>query len=75
LTPTEIHTWLEENEPPFVLKTIGGRSYKIPDRPNLWIPDAYPEMLCLAVIGKGIVVLKISTIESVHIEHEMASAR
>jgi hypothetical protein len=74
MTPTEIHMWLE-NEPPFVFKTIGGRSYKITARSNVWIPDAYPEMLCLAVIGKGIAVIRISTIESVHLEHEMASAR
>jgi hypothetical protein len=75
MTPEEIHAWLEGNEPPFVFKTIGGRSYKITARSNVWIPAAYPEMLCVAVPGRGIAVIKISTIESVHIEHEMVSAR
>jgi hypothetical protein len=75
MTPEEIRGWLEGNEPPFVFKTICGRSYKITARSNVWIPAAYPEMLCVAVPGKGIIIIKISTIESVHIEHEMVSAR
>jgi hypothetical protein len=83
MTPEEIRAWLEGNEPPFVFKTIGlrraqssrGRSYKITARSNVWVPAAYPEMLCVAVPGKGIIIIKISTIESVHIEHEMVSAR
>ena len=75
MTPEETRAWLEGNEPPFVFKTIRGRSYKITARSNVWIPAAYPEMLCVAVPGEGIIIIKISTFESVHIEHEMVSAR
>ena len=75
MTPEEIRAWLEGNEPPFVFKTISGRLYKITARSNVWIPAAYPEMLCVALPGAGIIIIKISTIESVHIEHEMVSAR
>jgi hypothetical protein len=74
MTPDEMHGWLEGwlegegNEPPFVLKTIGGRSYEITARANVWLPDAYPDMLCVAVLGRGIAVIRIATIESIHIE-------
>jgi hypothetical protein len=72
MTPDEIHSWFEGNGPPFVLKTTGGRSYRITDRANVWIPAAYQETLCVAVTGKGISLIKISAIESVHIEHDVA---
>jgi hypothetical protein len=72
MTPEEIHTWLEDNEPPWVFRTVGGRSYKISSRSNVWIPAAYPAMLCAAVTGRGVIMLRMSAIESIHIEHETA---
>jgi hypothetical protein len=75
MTPQDIHTWLHNTEPPFTIKTIGGRSYEIHDRSNFWVPDPYPEMLCLALTGRGVIVIRMSTIESIHLEHETANSR
>jgi hypothetical protein len=67
MTPDEIHAWLEDTEPPFVIKTIGGRTYEIPARSNFWAPPSYPEVLCLALTGRGVIVLRSTTIESIHL--------
>jgi hypothetical protein len=75
MTADEVHAWLEDNEPPWVFRTTGGRSYRITDRANAWIPAAYPEMLCVAVVSRGITLLKISTIESFHVEHDAITSR
>jgi hypothetical protein len=75
MMPETIHTWLEENEPPFVVGTIGGRSYTIPARSNFWIPEAYPAVLCVALTGRGIIIIRMATIESLQLEHEMAVRR
>jgi hypothetical protein len=75
MTADEVHAWLEDNEPPWVFKTAGGRSYRITDRANVWIPAAYQEMLCVAVVGKGITLIKISALESFHIEHDAITSR
>jgi hypothetical protein len=75
MTPDEMQAWLEENEPPFVFRTTGGRLYRITDKANVWLPAAYQTTLCLAVTGKGIALVKISAIESIHIEHDVAGAR
>jgi hypothetical protein len=75
VTPDEIQVWFEENDPPFVLKTQGGRSYRITNKANVWLPVAYQTMLCVAVVGRGITMIKISAIKSIQIEHDVASAR
>lgn len=70
----ELHALLE-SEPPFAIMTKGGRSYHITDRKSVWAPEAYKDMFCLAVPGKGIVVLRANAIESIQIEHETAGTR
>jgi hypothetical protein len=73
--PDELVTLLDESGPPFTIETKGGRSYRITDRANVWIPEAYKAMVCVAIPAKGIVVLRLSAIEGVHIENDVASAR
>ena len=73
MTPDEIHTLLAESEPPFTIATKGGRSYRVASRSDVWVPDAYPDMLCLVIAGKGIVVLRASAIESIQVEHDPAA--
>ena len=75
MTPEVFQAWLEDSEPPFTIKTTGGRSYDIPARSNFWIPEPYPAVICLALTGRGVIILRMSTIESIHTEHEMASVR
>jgi hypothetical protein len=73
--PDEILTLLDESEPPFTIETKGGRSYHITDRASVWIPETYKAMLCIAIPAKGIVVLRLSAIEGVRVENDVASAR
>jgi hypothetical protein len=75
MTPEVFQAWLEDSEPPFTIKTTGGRSYDVPARSNFWAPESYPEVVCLALTGRGVIILRMSAIESVHTEHEMAAAR
>jgi hypothetical protein len=75
MTPDELQAWLEDNEPPFVFKTKGGRSYRVTDRANVWIPAAYPAMVCVGITGRGITMIKVSAIECVQIEHDVAGSR
>jgi hypothetical protein len=72
MTDKELHALLGESEPPFTIATRGGRSYHITDRANVWAPELYQDMLCVAVPGKGIVVLRVNAIESLQIEHDTA---
>lgn len=75
MNPDELRTLIDESEPPFTIETKGGRSYRVTDRANVWTPAAYQAMLCVAIPAKGIVVLRLSAIEGVHIENDVASAR
>jgi hypothetical protein len=71
----ELRVLLEETAPPFTIATRGGRSYHITDRANIWAPENFPAMLCVAIPGKGLVVLRASEVESLQIEHETAGSR
>ena len=75
MDPDELRTLLDESEPPFTIETKGGRSYRITDRANVWTPEAYKAMLCVAIPAKGIVVLRLAAIEGVHIENDVAGTR
>jgi hypothetical protein len=70
VTDQEMHALLGETEPPYTIATRGGREYQVTDRANVWAPELHQDMLCVAVPGKGIVVLRTSAIESLHIEHD-----
>ncbi len=66
----ELHALLDEAEPPFTIHTRGGRSYQITSRANLWIPEAYKDVVCLVPHGMGLIFLRANAIESVQTEHE-----
>jgi hypothetical protein len=74
MTTQEINVFLRDVEPPFIIKTTGGRSYEIPARANFWVPDPYPGMLCVALNGKGVIVIRTSSIESVELDSSPETA-
>ena len=66
---------LDESEPPYTIRTSGGRSYQITDRAQVWIPEEETELIAVAIPGTGIFVLRVGSIEFVQLEHERAGAR
>jgi len=60
---------------PFTIRTRAGRSYRIADRSNVWLPGDYDETACISVRGKGILLLAIEAIDAVQFEHDTASSR
>lgn len=50
---------------PFVITTRGGRTYEVENHSRLWLPDIYPNTVCVAVRGKGITLLDIHSIEGI----------
>lgn len=72
MTIDELHDLLTESEPPFTIQTKGGRSYQITNRANIWIPEAYKDIICLVPDRMGIIFVRLNAIESVHTEHETA---
>lgn len=65
----EFRDWVENNDPPFVIKTQSGRSYLITDSAHIWMPPEYEGLACLVVRDKGVIVLRLASIESIHLEH------
>ena len=59
---------------PFLIKAKGGRSYPVRHESSIWMPtDDFESLVCVAVRGKGVTLLDIESIESVHIEVELAA--
>lgn len=75
MTTDELHFFLENNDPPFTIRTHGGRSYIVNDRANLWVPEPYEGLFCITVLGKGLIVVRQSSIESIQIEHAVSATR
>ena len=71
MSPDEIRSLIEESELPFTIVTKEGRLYQITDKANIWIPEACKSMLGVATIGKGVVILRFSNVESVRVECEL----
>jgi hypothetical protein len=69
----QLHDLLVASEPPYTIATKGGKTYYVADRSHIWIPDAYKEILCLAIPRQGLMYLRLNSIESVHTEHEVAA--
>jgi hypothetical protein len=65
---------LVRSEPPFTISTKGGQTYHVADRRHFWIPEDYKEFLCLVPTGKGLIFVRLSSIESVQTEHEVSGA-
>lgn len=58
---------------PFVIKTKGGRSYPVRHQSSIWLPvDDYESVVCVAVKGKGITLIDIDSVESMHLELDLA---
>jgi hypothetical protein len=70
----EMYDLLIASEPPFTIATKGGQTYHVADRRNFWIPEEYKQILCLVPTGKGLIFVRLNSIESVHTE-QMAGAR
>jgi hypothetical protein len=68
MTSTELHALIEETDPPYTIATRSGRWYQITDRRQVWPPPEFGEMICLAVPGKGVLVLRASAVESIQID-------
>jgi hypothetical protein len=71
----EMYDLLVDSEPPFTISTKGGKTYHVADRRHFWIPEDYKEFLCLVPTGKGLIFVRLSSIESVQTEHEDSGAR
>jgi hypothetical protein len=65
----QFHELLQESEPPFTIQTKGGRSYRVENRGQIWIPDAYRDIICLAIPSQGLMFVRFGSIESVQTEH------
>ena len=55
---------------PFVIKTKGGRSYTIHHRGDAYISDSNPNMAYLSLRERGVLVLRLASIEAIHHEPE-----
>jgi hypothetical protein len=67
-TISELHELLRDSQPPFTIKTKGGKKYRITDRSHIWAPDAYKEIVALAIPHRGLIFVRLSCIEAVHTE-------
>ena len=65
---SELHEILRDSEPPFTIRTNGGKRYRIAHRSHIWAPDAYQEIIALAIPHRGLTFVRLSSIESVHTE-------
>ncbi len=76
MNPQEVRQLITEHtlSLPYSIITRGGRTFPVADHANVWITPAYPETLILAIPGKGIVYLGLSSIDAIHNEHEAVSA-
>ena len=75
MKPSDFKEMIEKEEfQPFVIKTKGGRSYPVRHPSSIWLPmDDYDSVVCVAVRGKGITLLDIASIESMHMELDLAA--
>ena len=55
---------------PYSIVTRSGLHYPIVDHANAFITPAYPETLIVAVPGKGIALVGLTSIDAIHAEHE-----
>jgi hypothetical protein len=53
---------------PFVIEAEGGRSYTISDPTDIHIPNAYPNTVILCLRERGLILLRLDEIESLHPE-------
>ncbi len=76
MNPQEARQWIAERtlSLPYEIVTRGGRAYPVADHANARITPAYPDTLILAIPGKGIVYLGLSSIDAIHNEHEAVRA-
>jgi hypothetical protein len=75
MTKETFESLINECEPPFVIKTRGGRDYRLTDRQSFWLPPRWRHTVIVAQPGEGIAFLDIASIDSVEVEHEGASRR
>jgi hypothetical protein len=64
-----------ESEPPYTIRTSGGRSHDITDRAQVWIPEEKTGLIAVAIPGTGIFVLRAGSIEFVRLGQERTGAR
>lgn len=76
-SPDDIRALLTSGDlqPPFEVHTTGGKSYPVTDARNIWSPDAYPDLLIVAMPRRGIAMVRLGEIASITCEeHEAVAA-
>ncbi len=61
-----------ELSPPYEIHTTGGKSYRIESDANVFAPEAFPDLLVVAVPHRGIALVGFNSIASIDAEHEAA---
>ena len=59
-----------ELAPPFEIHTMGGKSYRVESLANVFSPEAFPDLVVVAVPQRGIALVGLSSITSIEAEHE-----
>jgi hypothetical protein len=59
--------------PPYSICTRSGKKYRVGSHANVFIPEAYPDTLVVAVPRRGLIWLGLSSIDGLHMEHEPES--
>jgi hypothetical protein len=54
---------------PYEIVTRGGLAYRVVSHANVFITEAYPDTLIVAVPGKGIAHVGLGAIDAIHYEH------
>lgn len=78
MNPDDIRALLTGGDiaPPFEIHTKGGKSYPVTDARNVWSPEAYPDLLIVAMPRRGIAMVRPGEIASIACEeHEAVQAR
>jgi hypothetical protein len=71
-TVTDFKTLIAEDGigRPYLIRIKSGKTYKITEGSEIFIPHSYPNLLIIAIPGKGISLVGLSSIEAIEGEHE-----
>lgn len=72
MAPEAFREFIAEATFPLMIQTRGGETYSVSGPHSLWLPPEYPSTVFVARTGRGVALLSIDAVDSIHPEHEFA---
>ena len=68
MTSDEFQSLMADAAYPVLLSTTGGKSYLVRDSSAWWVPSTHPDLVFVAIFGRGVPCIHIDKIESLEPE-------